>query len=86
MWSELLPILNPDGKDTGVDLLLLDCEGLGSKSRSFDLDVKVFALTVLLSSNLVFNQLGHITDQALESFSVLQMLQSQIKYRPKGQS
>ena len=55
MWSELIPITDKEGKDTGVDILLIDTEGLGQKHRSFDLDVKIFTLTILLSSNLVYN-------------------------------
>jgi len=62
MWSELLPVYDESGKDTGVDILLLDTEGLHSANRSFDIDVKTFSLAILLGSNLVYNQVGHISD------------------------
>lgn len=56
MWSELIPLIDKDGIDTGIDLLLIDTEGLhNQKLRSFDVDVKTFALTILLSSVLVYN-------------------------------
>lgn len=56
MWSELMPVLDKDGIDTGMDLILLDCEGLHNiKERSFDIDAKTFALVVLLSSMMVYN-------------------------------
>ena len=55
MWSQLIPVPGPDGADTGTDILLLDVEGLHSPQRSYDIDVKIFALTILLASNLVYN-------------------------------
>lgn len=72
MWSELIPLNDKDGIDTGIDLLLIDTEGLhNQKLRGFDDDVKTFALTILLSSVLVYNQIGHISDQALENLSLV---------------
>ena len=65
-------------------MLVLDCEGLSTQSRGFDMDVKVFTLTILLASSLVYNQIGHISDQALEVLSVIQMLTSQIKHKSQG--
>ena len=58
----MVPMKDEQGQDTGVDMLVLDCEGLATSSRGFDMDVKVFTLTVLLASSLVYNQVGHISD------------------------
>lgn len=49
MWSELIQVPGE------VDVLLLDTEGLNSPIRSYDIDVKLFALSILLSSNFVYN-------------------------------
>jgi hypothetical protein len=49
MWNNLIP-LNDE-----VDALLLDTEGLGSTDREFETDIKIFALSILLSSTFVFN-------------------------------
>lgn len=49
MWSELIPV-----KDD-LDILLLDTEGFSAPGSSFDIDVKLFAITVLLSSKLIYN-------------------------------
>lgn len=49
MWNKLVP-LSPD-----IDAILLDTEGLNSTDRSLDLDVKIFSLSILLSSIFVFN-------------------------------
>jgi len=62
MWSELIPMKTLDGKDSDVDILLLDSEGLGSSGRSYDVAVKMFALSIILSSNFIYNQIGNISD------------------------
>ena len=56
MWNKLIPLSDE------VDALLLDTEGLGSTDREFATDIKIFALSILLSSTFVFNQIGHITE------------------------
>ena len=56
MWNKFIS-LNDD-----VDALLLDTEGLNSTDRALETDVKVFALSILLSSVFIFNQIGHITE------------------------
>ena len=55
MWSELIPAKGTTSQDSDVDILLLDCEGLGSEERGFDVATKIFALSIILSSNLVYN-------------------------------
>ena len=85
MWSELIPVINPNGTDSGTDILLLDTEGLTSPSRSYDIDVKIFALTILLSSNLVYNQIGHISEQALENLSMVQLLTNTFRFRHQNE-
>ena len=56
MWNKLIPISDE------IDALLLDTEGLGSTDREFEVDIKIFALSILLSSTFVFNQIGHISE------------------------
>ncbi|XP_029803003.1 guanylate-binding protein 4-like isoform X2 [Suricata suricatta] len=61
MWCE------PHPSKPNHTLVLLDTEGLGNLERE-DLknDSWIFALTVLLSSTLIYNSLGTINHQALE--------------------
>ena len=56
MWSRLIKVSDE------VDALLLDTEGLGSTDREFSTDIKIFALSILMASTFVFNQIGHITE------------------------
>lgn len=83
MWSELLTrkIKDKDGNEDEIDVLVLDTEGLNSPSRSFDVDVKLFTLTVLLSSTLVYNQKGPISDESFENLNLIQMLPTEVKYK-----
>lgn len=50
---------------------MIDTEGLHSSERSTDVDLKIFALTVLLSSSFVFNQMGPINEQALSDLHII---------------
>jgi hypothetical protein len=78
MWNKLIPI------NDEVDALLLDTEGLGSTDREFETDIKIFALSIMLSSTFVFNQIGHITEQSLEDLSVVLRLTNEMKIRDNG--
>lgn len=81
MWDQLIPLTTEHGEDLGIDLVVLDAEGLNSSRRGFDVDVRMFAVVVLLSSQIVYNQQGPITDQSLEDLSLIQMLTAEVKYR-----
>ena len=50
----------------GKKFLLLDTEGLGDTHRTKNYDMKIFALSVLLSSAFVFNKLGVIDKRSIE--------------------
>lgn len=71
MWDSLIPLTNEQGEDLGIDLVVLDAEGLNTPRRGFDVDVRMFAVAVLLSSQIVYNQTGPITDQSLEDLSLI---------------
>ncbi len=75
MWNKLVPL------SEDVDAILLDTEGLNSTDRSLDLDVKIFSLSILLSSIFVFNQIGHITEQSIEDLSVVLKLTNELKIK-----
>ena len=78
MWNKLIPISDE------VDALLLDTEGLGSTDREFSTDIKIFALSILLSSTFLFNQIGHITEQSLEDLSAVLRLTEELRIRDAG--
>ena len=72
MWSEAIPLSHD------VEALLFDCEGLNARN-SYSVDVKLFIMSLLISSQLVFNTVGHITDTTLEELSLLLLAENEIK-------
>jgi hypothetical protein len=77
MWPELIRL-------EGKDCLIIDTEGLGSLEEGESTDLKIFLLALLFSSQLIYNSVGSIDEQAIESLSlVIQLatvLQRQDKY------
>lgn len=52
-------------------LLFLDMEGLGNLSSSVIYEGKLFAFTLLLSSVMIYNNIGPLDLQSLQGFSIL---------------
>lgn len=77
MWPELIKL-------NGKDCLIIDTEGLGSLEEGESTDLKIFMLALLFSSQLIYNSLGSIDEQAIESLSLViqlaTLLQRQDKY------
>ena len=65
-----------EGDDDCVTILI-DTEGLHSSQRTTDVDLKIFALTVLLSSSFIFNQMGPINEGSLTD---LHLIANLVKY------
>ncbi|KAL4491464.1 hypothetical protein ABPG72_008120 [Tetrahymena utriculariae] len=61
-----------------TDLIILDTEGLNSIQRDQTIDMKIFSISVLLASMFVYNNLGHIDEQAIESLSLVARLSENI--------
>lgn len=59
-------------------MLLVDTEGLQSTERSTNVDVRLFALTLLLSSMFIYNQMGPISEHALEDLILVANLSNLI--------
>ena len=77
MWPEIVTLNNKD-------CLIVDTEGLGSLEEGESTDLKIFLLALLFSSHLIYNSVGSIDEQAIESLSLViqlaQVLQRQDKY------
>jgi hypothetical protein len=65
MWNRPVPLT----KD--VNMILIDTEGLASTERSTNIDIKIFSLSILLSSLFIFNQMGPITEHSLEDLALV---------------
>jgi len=54
-----------------LHLLLLDTEGLGSYTRDENIDAKLFTLTALMSSTMIYNVMNAIDERAIEGLSFI---------------
>jgi hypothetical protein len=52
-----------------ISYLIQRSKGLGSFTKTEDYDTKLFSLTILLSSVLIYNSTGTIDDNAMENIS-----------------
>ena len=65
VWGRPIPLQN------NRSLLVIDCEGLGSveKDRTNNIDMKLFTLSVLLSSTIIYNTKHAISEDKIEELS-----------------
>lgn len=49
----------------------MDTEGLGGVDKNMNYDVKIFTLSVLISSFLIYNQIGVIDETAITNLSLV---------------
>lgn len=60
-------------------IYFLDCEGFGAVEKSFNFDVKLFTLSVLLASHLVYNSFNSLDETAIQQLSMVTELSKKIK-------
>jgi hypothetical protein len=65
-------------KRNGVNIILLDTEGLGSTQQDQAHDTKIFSLALLLSSYFIYNSMGTIDERALEGLHLVTNLTKHI--------
>lgn len=69
IWSEPVYGKSTDGED--IKILVMDTEGLGALDEDSNHDVRVFSLAILLSSQFIYNSVGSIDENALNSMSLV---------------
>ena len=52
-------------------MLVLDTEGIGALDQDSNHDVRIFSLAILLSSYFIYNSVGSIDENALNSLSLV---------------
>jgi hypothetical protein len=71
----------PNGE---VSLIVIDTEGLGAFDEDENHDAKIFLLAILLSSMLIYNSVGTIDENALNSLSLIVSLSKKIQLRKES--
>jgi len=67
IWSKPIYGTGEDGKR--LPLLLIDTEGFGAFDEDQNHDIRIFTLSILLCSYFVYNSLGSIDENAIQSLS-----------------
>jgi hypothetical protein len=81
IWSK--PIYGTDNEGKRLPLLLIDTEGFGAFDEDHNHDVRIFTLAILLSSYFVYNSLGSIDENAIQSLSFVINLSKHIHLKNK---
>lgn len=66
IWSK--PVYN---EKSNLNIFFMDSEGLDSVDRDGDMDSKLFALSVLLSSYFIYNSIGAIDENSINSLALI---------------
>ena len=69
LWSSPLPTTDTDGRP--YHLVLIDTEGIDAFDQTTAYSTHIFALAILLSSTMVYNQIGGIDEAALDRLSLV---------------
>ena len=65
----MVPANNPDYPD--MKAIVLDTEGFGGMDENVNHDTRIFLFSLLLSSYFIYNSVGSIDENALNSISLI---------------
>jgi len=79
LWKKVIYMQNPGLPEMPpVAMIVVDTEGLGAYDEDENHDAKIFLLALLLSSLLIYNSVGTIDENALNSLSLVINLSKKI--------
>jgi hypothetical protein len=64
----------PPLTDDGTTIIFMDTEGLYSPTVPANYDAKMFALALIFSSTLIYNELGVLNQQSIDRFQYVTTL------------
>lgn len=82
VWKRVIKGKTPEQED--VNVLIVDSEGLGALDEDSNHDVRIFSLAILLSSYFIYNSMGSIDENALQSLSLVIQLTKHIQIKASG--
>lgn len=77
LWPETFKSENPD--EPGLEVIVLDTEGFGGINENQNHDNRIFIFSLLLSSMFVYNSIGSIDENALQTLSLIVNLAKNIQ-------
>ena len=72
MWKRPTPVTLADG--SSCTLLVIDSEGLGATDKTTNYDDRIFTLTALVASVLVYNSSGCIDEKSIQRLTFISRL------------
>lgn len=63
MWGK--PLLGQTADGESCSILVIDSEGLGALDEDSSHDIRIFSLTILLTSCFIYNSVGSIDENAI---------------------
>ena len=84
MWGQ--PIRSQSENGQPLTLLIIDTEGLGALDEDQTHDCKIFSLAILLSTCFVYNSVGSIDENAIQSLNMVLNLTDHISKISRGDS
>ena len=69
MWTKTIQAHTPQGKP--INLLIIDTEGIGATDEDHNHDNKIMTLAILLSSYFLYNSMGTIDENSIQSLSLI---------------
>ena len=84
VWKKTIKGSTPDGEE--INVLVIDSEGIGSFDEDSNHDSKIFTLAILFSSYFIYNSMGSIDENALNSLSFIISLTKHIHIKSIGKA
>ena len=82
IWTKAIPSENPDEEDTLV--VVMDTEGFGAVTEGHNHDSRVILFSMLLSSMFVYNSMGTIDENALQTLGLVVNMAKNIQLESTG--
>lgn len=71
LWIWGRPLIGQSSDGSPINVLVIDSEGIGALDEDTNHDTRIFSLALLLSSQFIYNSVGSIDENALESLSLI---------------
>jgi hypothetical protein len=84
LWNRTIPASNFGG-DSDLEVLIMDTEGFGGVDEGVNHDTRIFLFSILLSSFFIYNSVGSIDENALQSLSLIINIAKDIRVKAFGQ-
>lgn len=77
MWSQPLKSLSEEG----MPIMVVDTEGFGAFDEDQNHDIRIFTLSILISSFFIYNSVGSIDENSIQSLSFVINLSKHIQMK-----